>query len=210
LSIVCAAIVIMAAGCGDPYREGMDMLAHGEFEKAARYFLDQTKKHPDDPRAFNELGYSYVRLKMYDQASDAYNVAIKLKPDYLEAHLNLGTMHLYKMDPQNAYFELTKAIRIDPNCEACRVNLAWTYINMNRFDQALEQINKANEIVGNDKKYAYLEETIRKGKEKFDKEVEENKKKAEQGNTQPPSSLDAVKLLSIPGVGATVKPGATP
>jgi Flp pilus assembly protein TadD len=209
LRIFCAAIIIMAAGCGDPYQEGLDLLAHGEFEKAAQYFLEQTKKHPDDPRAFNELGYSYVRLKMYDKASEAYNTAIKLKPDYLEAHLNLGTMHLYKMDPQNAYYELTKAIRIDPNCEACRVNLAWTYIVMNRFDQAKEQIDKAAAIAGSDKKYAKVAEAIRQGKEKFDKEVEEARKKAEKKEAQQPSSPEPLKLITVPAIGSTVKPGGT-
>lgn len=192
MACLCLAAAFLAAGCGDPYQKGLDFLARGEFEKAAQFFLQQTRLHPDDPRAYNELGFAYVRLKMYDQAGPAYATAIKLKPDYVDAYLNLGTMFLYKLDPDNAALNLNKAIQLDPNCEACRVNLAWTYINMNRFDQAKEQIDKAAEIAGSENKYANIVAEIQRGKERFDmirerSKEELEKKKAEQPAGEPPA-----------------------
>lgn len=179
IKMFCLLTLFLAAGCGDPYAQGMDLLQKGDYEKAAQFFLAQTKKHPDDPRAFNELGFAYARLKMYPEAGQSYMKALELNPDYFEARLNVGTLQLLKFEYDTAEAHLKKAIELNPSCEPCYVNLAWTYFQMDRYDEALQAINKAVELSGGRNQYPEVIEPIKKRKAEWDKKAEEIRKKRE-------------------------------
>jgi tetratricopeptide (TPR) repeat protein len=48
--------------------------------------------HPDNYRAWFDLGYAYTATKQRDQAIDAYRHSVSLKPDVFESNLNLGIL----------------------------------------------------------------------------------------------------------------------
>lgn len=169
-------IVALTAGCGDPYQEGMRLIDEGQYLKAAAYFNEQTKKHPDDARAYHQLGFCYTRLKNYKEAGLMYNKALELNPDYFEAAFNLGTVQLLKNEWDTAELHLKHAIALKPDCEDCYVNLAWVYYHMRRFDLAMDSINKAVALSGGERGHQDVIDEIEHQRAEF----EEGKKTREE------------------------------
>jgi len=164
--IVGLLIFVMGSAC-DPYQKGMDMIERGEYEEAADYFYQQSIKHPDDSRVFNQLGYCYSKLKLNDQAAREYAKAVKLNPDYFQARLNLGTALLMRFEITGAQRHLEKALELNPKSEAAHVNLAWTHYHILEFDKAREHINKAIELSGGKRSYADVIKAIEEREERF-------------------------------------------
>lgn len=156
-------ILIALVGC-DPYREGKQLLAKGEYEKAAEYFLAQSKVKPNDPRVHHELGFAYTRLDMDGDAVKEYLKALQLKPDYFEAHLNLGSVLLKVEDLEGAAAQLHRAIELKPDSEVAHANLAHTYFYMNQLDRAKQEIQRAIELSGGKHPYAELSKMIEEQK----------------------------------------------
>jgi Flp pilus assembly protein TadD len=171
-------VFFVVAGCGDPYKEGVKLIEEGDYENAAHYFHAQMKKHPDDPRAYHQLGFCYARLELYREAGLMYSKALQLKPDYFEAELNLGTLLLLDHKLDSAAWHLEKAVALRPDCEDCHVNLAWVYYRMNRFDQASQHIGKAVELSGGEREYLDVIEVFKKRRKEFEAAVERNKAQA--------------------------------
>src|SRR5437870_9748532 len=48
---------------------------------------------PKDPVLLNKVGIAYHQLTQLDDAKKSYEQALKLKPDYIEAMNNLGTVY---------------------------------------------------------------------------------------------------------------------
>jgi cytochrome c-type biogenesis protein CcmH/NrfG len=46
------------------------------------------------PETYNNLGTVYFRTKKYQDAAASFKEAIKLKPDYSEAHYNLALAYV--------------------------------------------------------------------------------------------------------------------
>jgi Flp pilus assembly protein TadD len=156
----------------------MKLIEQGDYENAAHYFHAQMKKHPDDPRAYHQLGFCYARLELYREAGLMYLKALQLKPDYFEAELNLGTVRLLEHDLDAAAEHLNKAVALKPDCEKCHVNLAWVYYRMNRFDQASQHIGKAAELSGGEREYLDVIEIFKERRKQFEAAVERNRAQA--------------------------------
>lgn len=65
--------------------EGQEEVARRAFEAAAAHFLQATEKTPDDPEAWNQLGYSRRKAGDFRGSLSAYSTALGLRPGYAEA-----------------------------------------------------------------------------------------------------------------------------
>jgi len=54
----------------------------GELEDA----LEQVRQNPNDADAHYNLGVAYLKLDQYQEAIASYKEAIRIKPDYANAH----------------------------------------------------------------------------------------------------------------------------
>jgi len=75
---------------------------------------------------WNKTGIAYHQLVQLDQAKKAYEQAIKLKPDYLEAINNLGTIYYARKSYRRAISQYQKAIKLAPE----EVRSASIYMNL--------------------------------------------------------------------------------
>ena len=80
-------------------------------------------------------------LDRLDDAEASYNQAIALKPDFVEAHYNLGNTlkALGKLDEA----EVNQAIALKPNFAKAHNNLGNTLKSLGRLDEALAIFNQA-------------------------------------------------------------------
>lgn len=65
----------------------------GKYDEALKFANDMVVKDPNDSFMQYVKGYLCQNLKKYDDAIAAYKAAIALKPDYAEAHSNLGLVY---------------------------------------------------------------------------------------------------------------------
>lgn len=62
------------------------------WRNAISLWTDTVEKSPDNFEAHNALGYSYYLMGDYYKALEILNRAVELKPDYINANLNRGTV----------------------------------------------------------------------------------------------------------------------
>jgi tetratricopeptide (TPR) repeat protein len=88
--------------------------AHKQYGKARESFVFAIQRMPKMHEAWNMIGYTSRKLGEYDKALAAYDEALRLKPDYLEAieyrgeaYLGLGRVD----DAKGAYLALFSGSR---------------------------------------------------------------------------------------------------
>ncbi|MCP4269145.1 MAG: tetratricopeptide repeat protein, partial [Candidatus Brocadiaceae bacterium] len=62
--------------------------------EAVDEFEKKLKEEPENAEIHYYMGLSYIKLKEYDKASEAFNKAINFKPDYSNARLQLAAIKL--------------------------------------------------------------------------------------------------------------------
>ncbi len=93
--------------------------------------------HPDDYRAWFDLGYVYSATQRATQAVDAYRKAVAAKPDVFESNLNLGLLLAKQGENIEAAKYLSAATRLKPTQNA-EQNLARAWLALGRVTAATE------------------------------------------------------------------------
>ena len=65
---------------------------NGKFQNAISAIKGLNNEYPNVPLLFNILGACYKSLGQFDGALKMFKTAIKIKPDYAEAHFNIGAI----------------------------------------------------------------------------------------------------------------------
>jgi tetratricopeptide (TPR) repeat protein len=106
------------------YREAIDTFREGS---------------PKDPVLLNKEGIAYHQLTQLDSAKKAYEQAIKLKPDYVEALNNLGTVYYATHSYRRAISWYEKALKIapdQPRSASIYMNLGTAWFARKKYQQA--------------------------------------------------------------------------
>ena len=124
-----------------------------DFEKAIEYCkkaiaLDNEEAKDYLPEMYKKLGDKHKDSGNYNKSKEAYNDAVKLNPNYVEAYKNRGDVYAdgFK-NYQQAIIDYNKAIKIDPDYIDAyyargRVYKKWSEIN---FAKAKELENKQSQ-----------------------------------------------------------------
>ncbi len=111
---------------------------------------------PENHLAHNALGNALaeraradtsVDLNELDKAMAEFRTAIRIKPDYAEAHYNLGVALAAAGQYDKAIDEYRTAIRIAPDYATALNNLGSTLVLCGQLDEAMKCCQKAVEIV---------------------------------------------------------------
>ena len=76
----------------DRLDEVMRLYSSGRIEDSLALVLPLQKDNPNEPILFNITGACYSEIGSINLAIDNFQRAVKLKPDYVEAHYNLGVV----------------------------------------------------------------------------------------------------------------------
>jgi superkiller protein 3 len=98
------------------YHLGAVHLALGNRWKAAAQFRASTQVDPNIPEPFKALGDIFLSSprRLFDQAIEAYERAIAIRPHYAEAHVGLGDAKAAKGENEAAIAHYQKALSLDP------------------------------------------------------------------------------------------------
>ncbi|TRU05080.1 MAG: serine protease [Microcystis sp. Msp_OC_L_20101000_S702] len=121
--------------------------------------LDQLKRYDEGLAAINQAinlapraawyvnrGFLYYNQQKYELASDDYNKAIEINPNFAEAYNNRGLLYYNQQKYELALADYSKAIEINPNFALAYNNRGGIYYNQQKYELALADFNKAIEI----------------------------------------------------------------
>ena len=111
-----------------------------EATKYYQYFINQGFK---DHRVFSNYGVILNEMGKSKDAEFSYRKAIKLNPDYADAHLNLGNILIDLGKLQEAEVSTRKAIELNPNFAKAHSNLGNILRNLGKLQEAELSYRKA-------------------------------------------------------------------
>jgi TolB-like protein/Flp pilus assembly protein TadD len=122
----------------------------GELEEAAEYFKEAMKVRPEDFQAPSLLGSVYHRLGQQDEAVKYQKRSFEVIEKHLELHpddaraLYLGSGSLIGVGEIERGLEwAARAVAIDPTDTSILYNVACTYSQADRVEEALDYLEKA-------------------------------------------------------------------
>jgi tetratricopeptide (TPR) repeat protein len=121
-----------------PETRGDIYMARKMYREAIDTFREGSKK---DAVLMNKIGIAYHQMMQLDSARKSYEQSLKLKPDYVEAMNNLGTIYYTKKSYRRAINWYNKALKAAPH----ESKSASIYMNLGTAHFARKQYEKATE-----------------------------------------------------------------
>ena len=84
-------------------------------EEAIACCLRSTRLKPSLAEPYNVLGMAYGYLGRTEEAEAEFLEALKIGPDFVDAHFNLGALYFRNRELEKAAFQLIKIIDADPS-----------------------------------------------------------------------------------------------
>ncbi len=123
----------------------------GDLEGAVSDYLEAIRVE-QNAIFYNNLGSAYRKMKIYDEAIDAYETSVSLKPDYHIAYNNMGSTKYEIADYKGAIEAYNKAISIKADYASAYNNLGTVLYVIEDYKGSLEALNKAISL---DPNYAF-------------------------------------------------------
>ena len=73
----------------------VDLYSHSKYEEAVVQIKILNEKYPNVPLLFNLVGACYKALGQLESSEKMFQKAVSIKPDYAEAHKNLGIVQKF-------------------------------------------------------------------------------------------------------------------
>lgn len=119
---------------------------------AATHLQKSCQLQPNNPEAWNNLGYAFKDLRKTDSAIAAFSKTLTLKANPVtqaDAFNNIGQLYLEKNETDLAKRAFDKAIAAYPKFAESYNNLGLYYQKQKDYNQAIEQLNKALRLKSN-------------------------------------------------------------
>jgi tetratricopeptide (TPR) repeat protein len=96
-------------------------------KKAEKYYelgYAKLNEMKDDPAAIRELAAQAGQLERWTEAIELWQRLLELRPNYLEALINMAAAHWQMGDYHQSLMWSRRAVACDPNAREARINLA--------------------------------------------------------------------------------------
>ena len=133
-----------------PSQEHIDGLValynRGQLREALSQGTALAEQYPNVPLIPNILGAVNAASGRLEDAVTSYNKALRIKPDYVEAHYNLGVALNDLGKHKAAIASYVKALQIKPDYAATYNNLGNALKALGKHEEAIASITKAMRI----------------------------------------------------------------
>jgi tetratricopeptide (TPR) repeat protein len=120
--------------------------ARSDFASAAEFYRKAVGIHPEIPELKANLGLMYYQLGKDQQAIDAFNQAIRLKPGLFVPHLFLGLDYVRLKRFNDAIPYLKRAVLLDATDIQARLALGHAYTGVGKTRQATESYSRVVQL----------------------------------------------------------------
>ena len=114
-----------------------------KFQQAFNKAQTLTKRYNKSLALWNLIGASAAKIEKPDEAVLAFQKALSIKPDYAEAHYNLGNALKAQEKLEEAIEAYTKALLIKPDYAEAYNNIGGILKNQSKLEEAIEAYTKA-------------------------------------------------------------------
>jgi tetratricopeptide (TPR) repeat protein len=166
--------------------------------QALAAFKASTDRDPNQAVAWNDLSAQYLYAHNFEQAQVAAAQAVKLQPNFLKAHINLGSALRGLKQYREAEAEYRRALQLDGNNATAYYNLGILYLDadqfpgmetMGRLDQAIANLQRYKQVASfhsgkEDPIDSYIDEA-QKARERERKKQERMQKEAQRAQPKP-------------------------
>ncbi|MBI4590100.1 MAG: tetratricopeptide repeat protein [Candidatus Rokubacteria bacterium] len=131
------------------YSLGLAHLSLGNRWKAAAQFRASTQLDPTFPEPYKALGDLFLAAprRLFDQAVEAYQKALELRPFYADAYVGLGDARAAKSDVDGAISSYQKALLYNPGNPKVHMSLGKIYFaEKGLYYEAVGSYKKAIEL----------------------------------------------------------------
>ena len=108
--------------------------------------MSKSEARPLEAWEWADKGTSLAKTGLLEEAIPCYQQALRINPNYAEAHQNLGLAYYYLNRLEESVEEYKQALRIDPNYAKAHDSLGQTYYFLNRLEESVEEYKQALRI----------------------------------------------------------------
>ena len=113
-----------------------------DYSRAEQLYAELIRLAPNVPEVYSNLGLARYRQKKFKPAADAFQSALRLKPDLFVPNLFLGKIHFEEGHYKEAIAFLEKVIGDQPQEKVSRRLFAAALFGLKRYDEAVAQHQK--------------------------------------------------------------------
>jgi tetratricopeptide (TPR) repeat protein len=122
------------------------LLELGKFEEALARFRQCQAEEPGDPRALFGAGRCAWHLARWDEAAQAFQEVLRLRPDHLDALSELAYIHEERGELTRALELLERAAQLDPTWHDLYFRMAKLFLAAGQTERAAEYRQRAEEL----------------------------------------------------------------
>lgn len=116
-------------------------------ERAAELEFRQALRLDDDPNVMILLSHVLIRQGQLREAAELLLSCMEIAPDAALAHNNLGECFFGLGELDKSLDQLNKAVKLEPDSPMYRLNRAVALMNLNRYDDAEEDITRVRGMI---------------------------------------------------------------
>ncbi len=114
--------------------------------------------NPDSSVAHNNLGYTYMRMGEFDEATRHLAKAIELSPNYFSPYYNLAGIFYATGQYEKAILFYKKTIKLKPDYSSAYLNMGISLMSINSLEEAIDALLKCIKIKPDSKRaHCFLE-----------------------------------------------------
>lgn len=142
--------------------EGIEEFEQGEYGKALQIFKTVARKQPFSVFALRDVGHAAFHLQDHATAMEYYEKALKIHPNLLDVHFNIGLIHMKRGHVNDAMFAFLETLNLvhpltpgtyylglfhtkETLTLQCRLNLGMLFKERGELEKALEQYQLVTE-----------------------------------------------------------------
>ncbi len=141
------------AAPAEPPKPQLSPEMRGDIFMARKMYREAIDAFREGPRRdavlLNKIGIAYHQMQQLDTARKSYEQALKIKPDYIEAMNNIGTIYYAKKSYRRAISWYNKALRAAPDqsrSASIYMNLGTAYFARKQYDNCTKAYQTAMQI----------------------------------------------------------------
>lgn len=127
---------------------GYDYYNLGRYDEVLSLVSRYESVLPKEPNFPLLAGHVHRQNQLLQQSIDDFTRALQKDPKMFEALVNRGYVRNDMQDAQAAIQDFEPALKMNPDSGIARLGLAYSYLQLHRSREALEETNKADKILG--------------------------------------------------------------
>jgi tetratricopeptide (TPR) repeat protein len=128
------------------YRRALERMNAQDFAAAEAVYVDLIEKEPRNPSGFIGLAASLIAQGRHQEAITAYNSALELSPDFVEALIGLGSAYSLMQDYERADEYYARAVALEPQNPNAHWGLALLLKSRGESEEAVAHLETVVEF----------------------------------------------------------------